>query len=458
MKKLTINSLIILSIIYAVSCSKDFLDDKPLSNLVVPSTIKEFTAILDNELLNVTNALTQISADEIYIPNQDDYLSLPTLTERNAYVWNKDIYEGATRIPDWNLLYRSIYYANSILAELQKNSLKSTTAGQNIEGWARFIRAHAFYDLAITFALAYDSSTAHITKGIPIRLTPNIDELAPRSNLKETYDQIIEDFKVAAKLLINEIPPPQINRPSKSAAFGALARVYLSMNKYTDAEVYADSSLGLYDKLIDYNSVNQTSNTPFTGINEEILFSANQIVAYSSLTSSSTTSVYSCDSNLLKSYDDNDLRKILYFRNSNGKFIMKRRYGKATLYPFTGLATDEIFLIKAECAARRNDTNVALFYLNRLLINRYKTGEFIPIESGAATEVLGRILEERKKELVFRGVRWADIKRLNATDPTIVLTRDIGSENYQILPNSPRYALPIPDDEIIWSGIEQNER
>lgn len=69
-----------------------------------------------------------------------------------------------------------------------------------------------------------------------------------------------------------------------------------------------------------------------------------------------------------------------------------------------------------------------------------------------------KILEERRKELILRGVRWGDIKRLNVIEPTIALTRTVGNEMYQILPNSPRYALPIPNDEIVMSGIEQNER
>ena len=258
--------------------------------------------------------------------------------------------------------------------------------------------------------------------------------------------------------MVNETPPQHRNRPSKSAAYGALARVYLSMNNYSNAEVYADSSLLLYNKLIDYNSVSQTSNTPFNGVNDEILFSANQIVAFGRLTSNSTSSVYSCDSNLIKSYENNDLRKTLFFRNTNGKFIVKRGYGRAGLYPFTGLATDEVYLIKAECAARRNDIDEALIYLNKLLVNRYRAGTFIPVTTGTATETIMKILEERRKELILRGVRWGDIKRLNVIEPTIALTRTVGNEMYQILPNSPRYALPIPNDEIVMSGIEQNER
>lgn len=459
MKRSTIIISFITTILFVIGgCGKNFLEDKPSSDIIVPTTLKDFIAILDNEsVINVTNGLSQVSSDEYYITSATDYQGLPTI-ERNASIWAKDIFEGQTRIRDWNQLFQVVYYANSILAELEKVPLASTSQGKNIEGWARFCRAYAFYDLAITFALAYDSSTASAKKGIPIRTTPNIDEWIPRSNIKQTYEHIIEDLRLATQLLVNLGPSYEKNRPSKAAAFAALARVYLSMNNYSKAENAADSSLIYYNKLIDYNTIDSNSNTPFTGVHDEILFSSNQVVAYSSLTATSTSSVYSIDTNLLNSYHSNDLRRSIYFRNNNGKYIMKRRYGIAGLYPFTGLATDEVYLIKAECAARRGEIDTALSYLNKLLSNRYKTGTFVPVTASSSTDAIRIILQERRKELVMRGVRWADIKRLNVLGENIVLTRIIGSDVYQLPPNSPRYALPIPDDEIAMSGIEQNER
>jgi tetratricopeptide (TPR) repeat protein len=459
MKRSIIKISFITSIVFIIGgCGKDFLEDKPSADIIVPSTLKDFVAILDNEaVLNRTNGLSQISSDEYYIPLLADFEALPT-TERNASIWSKDIFEGQTQIHDWNLLFQAVYYANCILTELEKNSLASSSQGKNIEGWARFCRAYAFFDLAITFALAYDSSTAVEKKGIPIRTTPNIDEIVPRSNLKDTYEHIIEDLKIATKLLANTLPSFQKNRPSKASAFAALARVYLAMNNFTKAENAADSSLFYYSKLIDYNAVNQSSNTPFTGVHDEILFSSNQLPVYSRLTAASTSSTYSIDTTLFNSYDINDLRKAIYYRNNNGNMILKRGYGNPGLYPFTGLATDEVYLIKAECAARRGEIDTALSYLNALLINRYKTGTFVPVTVTNSADAISIILQERRKELVMRGVRWADIKRLNVLGENVVLTRIIGSDSYHLPPNSPRYALPIPDDEISMSGIEQNER
>ena len=49
-----------------------------------------------------------------------------------------------------------------------------------------------------------------------------------------------------------------------------------------------------------------------------------------------------------------------------------------TLFAFTGLATDEIFLVRAECRARTGDINGAMDDLNRLLQQRWKTGTFVP--------------------------------------------------------------------------------
>jgi TonB-dependent SusC/RagA subfamily outer membrane receptor len=63
------------------------------------------------------------------------------------------------------------------------------------------------------------------------------------------------------------------------------------------------------------------------------------------------------------------------------------------------------------------------------------------------------------KECVFRNLRWSDLRRLNL-DPQYakMLTRTATGTNYQLLPNDSRYVLPIADDEIRSSGIEQNVR
>lgn len=51
-----------------------------------------------------------------------------------------------------------------------------------------------------------------------------------------------------------------------------------------------------------------------------------------------------------------------------------------------------------------------------------------------------------------------DIKRLNKEGANITLTRTLNNSVYELLPNDLRSALPIPEDIISLSGMEQNRR
>jgi hypothetical protein len=94
--------------------------------------------------------------------------------------------------------------------------------------------------------------------------------------------------------------------------------------------------------------------------------------------------------------------------------------------------------------------------LNQLLEKRYQSGTFVPIVYQNPQMLLDTILAERQKELIFRGERWADIKRLNLEGRNILLRRFVNNEWIQLEPNSPRYAAPIPEKVIDLSGMQQN--
>ncbi len=162
---------------------------------------------------------------------------------------------------------------------------------------------------------------------------------------------------------------------------------------------------------------------------------------------------------ITNSYSANDLRKsaFIYDRGS-GIYTFKGKYSSSTV-PFTGLALDEVVLTRAECYARLDKPNEALADLNMLLLKRYKTGTYIPYTVNNTVNVMKLILAERRKELLFRGSRWMDLKRLNLEPAyATTITRTVNGKVYTLLPNSKRYVLPIPDEEIIVSGIAQNQR
>jgi hypothetical protein len=124
---------------------------------------------------------------------------------------------------------------------------------------------------------------------------------------------------------------------------------------------------------------------------------------------------------------------------------------------FTGIATDEMYLIRAESYARQNKTDLALADLNLLLSKRFKSSQFTPITNTDAKQALKLILMERRKELMFRTLRWSDLKRLNKEpDYAQTLTRKINGVVYELKPNSIRYTLQIDGDVIQISGMQQN--
>lgn len=438
------------------SCNKkEFLDERPRSDLFVPTTLEDFQALLDNDaVLNMTPVLGELSADNYYLL-QSSWSSLTT-KEKNAYTWETDTYNGEGKVVDWNTPYQQALYANVILDGLTKVPFTAENSKQwnNIRGAALFTRAYAFYNLAQVFALPYNAATANTDLGIPLKLTPNVDEKLKRSTLEQTYTQILTDLLEAKTLLYDTISSIRI-RPNKPAACAQLARVYLSMQQYDKAGAYADSSLQLHNTLIDYNTRDVNSSRPFDKVNVETMYQS-RLVETNILKGVSGAGF--ADTNLYNTYAPNDLRRSLFFYTTqSGRINFKGSY-TGLIWAFTGLATDETYLIRAECRARANDVTRAMDDLNTLLLQRWKTGTFVPFTATTWQDALNIILVERRKELPCRGVRWTDIRRLNLETPGIKPVRFINNRPYELPANSPKYALPIPPDAEQLGNYVQNER
>src|SRR5690606_9873922 len=128
-----------------------------------------------------------------------------------------------------------------------------------------FFRAFYFSQAAWLYSKVYEESTADSEPGIVLRKSSDFNEKSVRSTIRQTYDQILNDAKNASILLPDY--PQHVMRPSKGAAYGLLARVYLSMGKYDSAYKYADLCLQLNSELMDYNGdvgvIDITANVPF---------------------------------------------------------------------------------------------------------------------------------------------------------------------------------------------------
>lgn len=448
-----------------LSCQKvdDWLDVKRNKKDIIPSTLEDFQAMMDNDILINRSymMLGSVCTDNLYVTEAN--LSGANIWERNAYSFAKDIFEGANP-NDFATPYTQIAYANAALEGLEKISPEPLEQAvyNNIRGQALFLRAYAYYHLSQSYCKPYTASTAGTDLGLQLKLSTNPNVSVPRSTIQQTYDLMLADVREAIDLL--PVTAKYTTRPSSVAANALMAKIYLSMENYTQAGLYADAVLTDYDTLLDFNSdliqPNSTYRFPAytnSGGNPEIIFYASN-QTYSMLSPSESGRGY-VDSNLYASYVPNDMRKTLFYQeivSGTGKFVGGYT---GSFYNFGGIATNELFLIRAECLARQGNVAAAMADLNRLLEHRF-LGSYVPLTATNAEEALSIVLTERRKELPFTGqLRWEDLRRLNK-DPRFAKTvvHVINGVPHELPPNDPRYVLPIPDLEIELSGIPQNQR
>lgn len=440
---------------------KKYLDERSNKQLVVAKSIQDAQSLLDDyQGMNVIAILANgnVMDDNFYLT--DTYYARVSAAYKYEILWDKN----ATVIDAaWQQVYLHILNCNIALETLNKITPNATNinAYNQAKGGAYFFRAFSHYQVALVFSAQYNSSTASTDLGIPYKTTSDINDKTTRFSVKDSYNMIIADLLSAADLLPPIASP--ISRPNKYCCYGMLARVYLSMNDYTNALKFADLCLSANSTLLDYNILNSNTNTspfPKFGLNPEELFHS-----ISGGIGALNYPNWNCDSTLYASYDDNDLRKVLFFRkNTNGSnsYSFKGTYDPTfgPAYPYSGIANDELYLIRAECYARQSNVQAAMADLNSLLITRWKTGTFVPFTAANADDALNQILKERRKELVARcNLRWADLKRLNLdSQHAVTLTRVQNGVTYTLPPNDPRYALLIPQTVIQDSGIPQNPR
>ncbi|MCF0075410.1 RagB/SusD family nutrient uptake outer membrane protein [Dyadobacter sp. CY261] len=434
-----------------LSCQDSFLDVKPDKALVVPTTLADYQAVLDNFDSMNSPGLNLIAGDE-FTASPEQFQSWEYV-ERQAYLWAEDLYSGAGS-SDWDVPYKAVFAANLVLEGADK--LSPSAESSNLIGYAYFYRANAFYGLAQQFAQPYEPQSARSQLGIPLKLTTQVTKTVARASLFDTYQQILSDLQQAAGLVTAE--SVWKNRPSRAAVYALMARVQLAMGDYENAEKSASASLTLSGELVDFNELDTAAKLSFPDspkdANQEVLY-YNRMNFYLFF----FTPYYQVDSSLYASYGAGDLRKRCYFDTlADGTVWYKGSYAGSFGF-FSGLATDEVYLTRAECYARKGSTGLALSDLNTLLAKRFKKGAFKPLTVNNAEQALRLVIAERKKELVARGLRWADLRRLNKEEAfKTTLRRTVDGKQYVLTPGSVRYTFPIPPGELSGSGIEQNPR
>lgn len=440
---------------FLIGCFSNYLELRPNGRKVVPESIADFQALLDNSSnMNYVSSLNLgiISGDE-YTVNENRWNLITAATQRNAFVWNTDIFEGEEST-DWNQAYHRILISNIVIEGLKNVNVDENNKRQREEtvGRALFHRSLAFYELAQLFCDVYQKKTSHSLLGIPIKLNSNVNISTNRSTIEETYQQIIFDLKASISMLPNRDLVKE--RPVKQAAMALLSRVYLQMSDYQNALEFATLALGQGGELIKYDTID--SNLPysfsFRGVdNSEVIYTSR--ITNPTILSSTN---FVASPNFLALFGENDYRRKLFFNWTNPSRIgFKGSYYGSSAF-FTGLGVDELYLIKAEALVRTGKSQEAKNILSEFRASRYHKNTLPDI---ADSELLSIIFLERKKQLFARGIYWSDLKRLNLEQNyQTKLKRKLLNKEYELMPLDPKYVFPIPDNALSFGGLVQNIR
>nr|WP_321452247.1 RagB/SusD family nutrient uptake outer membrane protein [uncultured Carboxylicivirga sp.] len=392
-----------------------------------------------------------------------------TNTYGDIYAWKLN--PGLSEVANmWTSSYAAIYNANFIINGIDAIDGDSANLSR-IKGEALTARALFHYNLVRMYGKAY-SQAGDADLGIPF-VTENKIQNPGRNTVKEVYDFIVADIKDAMALLPVEIYNDNTYF-NLAFAQGLMARVALDMENYEDAVYYAAQVIGNSDYEL---ASGQGFKDMFTNDRgTEIIWK----VAYTVTDYGSAPGYYFYNrngSNYSPSPDyipadwwvnlilENDDVRAETFLNYDytawgwSGYLMYK-YPTNPMFDQQGLNMPkpmrlaEMYLIRAEAYAYLNEDELAQDDLTSLLENRIKTVSAINQVGDALKEL---IKTERKKELMFEGFYWFDLKRYGEGFVRVPQANTNVANDLKITPDDYRWQWPIPTIELNANkNIEQN--
>ena len=441
----------ILSILLMFSC-ESYLDERPSKSIVVPRTVDDLRSILNApDIINTGDGFSLVLSDDLYTTDQG-WLGYDELS-RDGYLWIRQLGNQDGDFYPWSLAYSNIFRTNVVLEEADKLLPASGAERREIEqvrGTALFLRAFHYFDLLQLFSHPIVEDADFEREAIPLKLTPGLEDNQGKASSQEIYMRIIDDLKAASELL----PEKEENtlRPSKAACFGLLARVFLQLHRYPEALDFTEDALAIQSELLDFNDIPALSTIPIARNNYPIPRFNEEVVIHfqASLSSYQFSALTFIDPGLYESYEENDIRKYLYFTEPDpeGRVNFVGNF-TGSFQLFSGITTGELYLIRAECQARLGMDEQASSTLNTFLDSRYFMGTYEQYHPGDNERVLDKILLERRKELVFRGSsRWRDLRRfLGNSGWSGPYVRSIEGKDYTLGVDPSGYQMNIPANE-----------
>jgi len=389
----------------------------------------------------------------------DELTNFGTSQNFNSFYLNN--YTPVALPPFWTEFYKELFYCNTAIKGITGSSQITPAVKKQLLGEVKFIRGFIYFYAVNLYGTPPLTTTDDYT----------VNNTIGNSTSEAIYAQIIQDLTDAQNSLADNTYVDAAGgtvtdrvRPNKQTASAMLARVYLYMKDWKNAEAQASSVIASSN----YALANNLSQVFLKGSKETIwalqpvstLYLNTMDANYLTVTAVYKTALQlPLNKPLTDAFEAGDKR----FTSWVGTFTTtttpittfyyaskyKALAGTAvpvTEYPVV-MRLAEQYLIRAEARAQQNNLSGAAADLNAI---RSRAG-LLATTAATQTDMLNAIYRERRVELFTEwGHRWFDLKRTGNLDAVMTAAKGAAWSSYKQL-------MPIPPTDIMADpNIKQN--
>ncbi|HAF36501.1 MULTISPECIES: RagB/SusD family nutrient uptake outer membrane protein [Sphingobacterium] len=444
---------VILGMACYLSACKDFLGVELPKNELVTETVFSDSINASQAVLGIYIAMVNetglsfgggaltvypgLSADEIRLSAEGG--------EANEFEINSISPFNSINYALWSRAYEYIYKANACIEGISNSTGIGNSAKNNLIAEVKFLRAFIYFNLINIFG------------DVPLVLGVDytINRIMGATVKENVYKQIEEDLLFSQQVLRNL--SFKFERANYFAVAALLARVYLFQKKYSLAKNEADKVInsGKFSLEKDLEKVFLLDSKEIIWALLPVLSDRETAEGYFFVPSSDAVApTYLIRQELYNSFEDGDLRKVLWVgeQKIGGNEVQypqkyrNRRPGGSAKEIYSVLRLAELYLIRAEANLFIGDLKSASDDLNMVRTRSGLTKNTVLDES----KIFDTLVQERRKELFCEwGNRWLDLKRWDMTVEVIGDIKGGWEEKNKV--------YPIPQKELSANPfLEQN--
>jgi len=481
--------IVVLGLCLGLTSCSDFLDLKPKSELGSEGfyeTAEQFTMAVNGAYSTLQGGdqygswyvFSEIPSDNTRnllsgsVIDQDEFDQFYIRTT-NPYIANF-----------WNASYTGINRVNTVLDRIDNVAIDKTLSDRyKLE--CKFLRALTYFNLVRVYG------------DVPLVLHEiSITEsyTYPRETKEKVYEQIIADLKEAEGLPVSYSENANIGRATSGAAKALLGKVYLTLNKYAEAETKLAEIVNSSVYALLENAAGSLNNEGYASVfhadnhnSKEAVFevqfkkggygegsnfpnafapfnSGNNVVPVGGNGGNNIPEM-----DMYNAYEEGDLRRdfsmALGYNDSrkDGEWVESRYVKKYFDTPYQNgdsnnnfpvIRYADVLLMYAEALNQNGKTAQACNYLNQIRRRGfgYQTTETSPVDIQTSDKNVFflAVEHERRVELAFEGHRWFDLIRTGRAIEVMT------GKGFKL--NATNLTVPVPQKQIdVNPALTQND-